>query len=236
MFWCIHGNESYSLGSRSPRTSIKRSDSEMPLWAPTSLPSSRSPSQCRGSLIAHSEYGIMCANRAASGPLCAAGCAQSGHCAFTPLPPDFSSTGEPTDVTNANRAVNPSKTHLSAEILRFYFRAGAETRVGLKAKSPLDARSGAVPLGGRSRLASAELGHEVRGPEARGSPETRGPARPGAELARSQQRLRAGCALQRRLHFKSVAGAAQPPAPTFKAPFVSSFHLSEVLLPVAKFH
>lgn len=112
----------------------------------------------------------------------------------------------------------------------------AETRVGLKAKSPLDARSGAVPLDGRSRRASAELGHKVRGPEVKGTAGTRGPARPGAELARSQQRLRAGCAPQHRLHFESVAGAAQPPAPTFKAPFVSSFHLSEVLLPVAKFH
>lgn len=119
--------------------------------------------------------------------------------------------------------------------LRAVLRAG--TRVGLKApKSPRDARSGAAPLGGRSRRASAGLGHKVRAPEVRGSAGTRGPARPGAELARSQPRLRAGCAPQRCLHFKSVAGAAQPPAPTFKAPFVSSFHLSEVLLPVAKFH
>lgn len=129
MFWCIHGNESYSLGSPSPRTSIKRSDSEMPLWAPTSLPSSRSLSQCRVSLIAHSEYGIICANRAASGPLCAAGCARSGRCAFTPLPPNFGSPGEPTGVTEANRAVNPSKTLLAAEMLRFYCRApGRDTR------------------------------------------------------------------------------------------------------------
>jgi len=234
MFWCIHGNESYSLGSRSPRTSIKRSDSEMPLWAPTSLPSSRSPSQCRASLIAHSEYGIICANRAASGPLRAAGCARSGRCAFTPLPPGFGSPGEPTDVTKANRAVNPSKTHLSAEMLRFYFRAGAAEpssgpcsepgrEWGSKPRNPLGTRG-------------AGLGHKVRAPEVRGSAGTRGPARPGAELARSQPRLRAGCAPQRCLHFKSVAGAAQPPAPTFKAPFVSSFHLSEVLLPVAKFH